>query len=195
MVVSASKPALVKLYDPDSFGEYIELYNNSNQVVDLSGWKLVNNAGWTLTIPAGKSIAPLSTFLLEFHEKASETASNYVYGVEYPKFKLDNGAEQLVLLNPTGTYSDTLAYTDTGWGLHGVFRSLERKNPAAAFGGSNFQDSSVLHAKAVTNLGQFYGTPGAHQGTAGTGSGNVVLNEVMSGRIYQSGQYRGRFLL
>ena len=187
IVVSTTKTAKVHLYDPDSFGEYIELYNTSSQAVDLSGWKLTNKAGWTLTIPTGKTVAPLSTFLLEYHEKASDTASNYVYGVDFSKFKLDNGTENLLLQNPTGTYSDSLAYNDTpAWGLHGVFHALERKNPNKPFIAGNNQDSSVLHAKTTANLGIYYGTPGVQQGTVGNGTGNVVINEVMSGRIYQS---------
>ena len=186
ITVSTVNAATVRFSDSDSFGEYIELYNASNKTVDISGWKLTNKAGWTLTIPAGKTVAPLSTFLMEYHQKATDTASSYVYGVDFSKFKLDNGTENLVLQNPAGTYSDTLAYTDTGWGLHGVYHALERKNPNLPFTATNYQDSNVVHAKTTNNLGDYWGTPGIQQGSAGNGTGNVVINEVMSGRIYQT---------
>jgi LruC domain-containing protein len=188
VVVSANAASNIHLYDPDSYGEYVELYNPTNAAVDLSGWKLTNKAGWTLTIPAGKSIAAKGTFLLEFHEKATDPAANYVYGVDFPKFKIDNGAENLVLANPAGSYTDTLAYTDTGWGLHGVYHSLERKNANLPFTAGNAQDGSVVHGKTTSNLGDYWGTPGVINTTetAGNGSGSVIINEVMSGRLYQT---------
>lgn len=186
LVVAAHDTAHVRFYDADSYGEYIELYNPTDQALNLEGWKLTNAAGWALTLPAGLSLAARQTFLLEFHQKATEVNAGYVYGNDYPKFKLDNGRETLVLSNPAGTYSDTLSYTDTGWLSHGVYHAIERKNPNQPFTAANAQDSSVAHAKTSNNLGDFYGTPGVHQGSAGNGSGNLVINEVMNGRIYRA---------
>ncbi len=186
LVVSTYAGAQVQIYDADSYGEYIELYNNSNQTVDLSGWTVKNADGWMVTAPAGQSVGPKQTFMLKYHAKATETAGGYVYGGAFPKFKLANGRDNIVLSDPTGAYSDTLSYTDTGWGSHGVYRALERKSPDLPFTAANSQDSSVAHSKTTANLGDYYGTPGIQQGSPGTGNGNVVISEVMSGRIYRN---------
>jgi len=186
LVVAAHDTAQVQFYDSDSYGEYIELYNPSDQAVNLDGWTLTNADGWILTLPAGVSVDPGQAFLLEFHQKATEVAAGYVYGDDYPKFKLDNGHETLVLSDPSGSYTDVLAYQDTAWWSHAVYHSLERLDPNLPFQADNAQDSSVSHAKTTLNLGDYYGTPGVHQGGAGDGSGSLVINEVMSGRIYRS---------
>ncbi len=186
LVVSAYDAAQVKVYDSDSFGEYIELYNASNQTINLGGWTLKNDDGWGLTLPAGLSVGVNQTFLLQYHAKTTTANAGFVYGSVYPKFKLGNAHDTLVLSNPTGTYSDTLSYTDVGWFSHGVYHSLERKNPNLPFAPGNAQDSLVANQRSNNNLGDFFGTPAVQQGSAGNGAGNLVINEVMSGRIYRS---------
>ncbi|MCA9900235.1 MAG: lamin tail domain-containing protein [Ardenticatenaceae bacterium] len=173
-------------YDADSYGEYIELYNNSGQTLNLAGWSLANEDGWRVTIPAGKSVAAGQTFLLEFHQEATNATADFVYGTLFPKFKLGNGSDTITLYNAAGTAVDTLTYTDTGWGNHGVYTALERKNPNLAFTATNAQNSATFVANNSTNLGSYYGTPDVHNGVAGNGSGTLVINELMTGRIYQS---------
>ena len=173
-------------YDPDSYGEYIELYNNSGQTIDLGGWTLTNNEGWAITIPDGLTVRNNKTFLLEFHTEATDKTANYVYGDNYPKFKLGNGSDTLTLRNADGNVVDTLSYSDSGWGSHGVYKALERVNPNQPFTAGNAQDSSSYQGKTSGNLGAYYGTPGIHQGSAGNGKSTLIINEVMNGRIYQS---------
>jgi LruC domain-containing protein len=186
LVVSSNDTAHIRVYDFDSYGEYIELYNASNQVINLGGWTLMNAEGWKMTLPSGLSVGVNQTFLLEYNQMATDPAAGFVYGAAYPKFKINNGRENLVLSNPTGTYSDTLAFTDTGWLSHGIYHALERQNPNLPFISSNALDSSIAHAKSSLNLGDYYGTPGVQQGSAGNGSGGLVINEVMSGRFYSA---------
>ncbi|MCA9919218.1 MAG: lamin tail domain-containing protein, partial [Anaerolineales bacterium] len=173
-------------YDSDSYGEYIELYNNSGQTLNLEGWSLANEEGWRVTIPAGKSVAAGQTFLLEFHQEATNATADFVYGTLFPKFKLGNGADTVTLYDAAGTAVDTLTYTDTGWGNHGVYHALERINPNLPFTSGNALDSPTYAANNNSNLGDYYGTPDFHQGSGGSGLGTLVINEVMTGRIYQS---------
>ena len=66
LVISTQAGAQVQIYDADSYGEYIELYNNSNQPIDLAGWTLKNADGWMVTVPAGQSVGPKQTFMLKY---------------------------------------------------------------------------------------------------------------------------------
>jgi hypothetical protein len=146
-------------YDPDSYGEYIELFNNSGATIDLEDWRLTNAEGWSVTLPAGLQVSPGATFLLEFHEKATNAGADYVFGDTYSKFKIDNGADTISLVNPAGEEVDAVSFTDTGWGSHGVYYALERVNPNAAFLAGNARDSSTAVAAGSSNLGSYYGTP------------------------------------
>ncbi|MCA9900236.1 MAG: VCBS repeat-containing protein [Ardenticatenaceae bacterium] len=173
-------------YDSDNYGEYIELYNNSGGWLNLAGWSLVNAEGYRLTIPAGKGVGAGKTFLLEYHEGATDATADFVYGDDFPGFKLGNGTDTLTLVNAAGTAVDSLAYTDTGWASHGVYHALERKNPNQPFIATNARDSATHHEDTENNLGDYYGTPDVHNGTAGNGRGTLVINEVMTGRIYHT---------
>ena len=185
LVVASHQNADVQVYDPDSYGEYIELYNNSSATVSLANWTLTNLDNWQITLPATATIAPGKTFLLEYHQKATDVAANYVYGTAFPSFKLRNDADTLTLSNPGGTYSDVLSYTDVAaWKSHGVYRALERVSPNTTFTSGNSRDATTAYAKTAYNLGDFYGSPGTHTGSAGNNAGSVIINEVMTGRIY-----------
>ncbi|MCA9935423.1 MAG: lamin tail domain-containing protein, partial [Anaerolineales bacterium] len=184
LYVYAYQPVNGVAYDPDSYGEYIELVNNSGQTVNLSGWYLSNDGGWTVTLPTGASIAPGAAYLLEFHERASNPAANFVYGSLYPKFKLDNGSDTITLHNANGETVDVVAYGDD-WGSHGVYRALERVNPNLPFTAVNAQDSATHISTSSSNLGDYYGTPGQRQGTV-SGQGSIIISELMTGRIYDA---------
>ncbi|MCA9971919.1 MAG: lamin tail domain-containing protein, partial [Anaerolineales bacterium] len=186
LYVYAYQPVSGIAYDPDSYGEYVELLNTGSQPVDLSGWSLANADGWQLTLPAGSTVQPGATFLLEFHEKASNAAARFVYGAAYPKFKLGNGADALTLFDAQGSAVDAVAYADTGWGSHGVHHALERINPNLPFTAANARDSLAYQATNSGNLGDYYGTPGQAHGVAPSGQGGVVINELLNGRLYQS---------
>ena len=62
LVVASHQNADVQVYDPDSYGEYIELYNNSSATVSLANWTLTNLDNWQITLPATATIAPVLAF-------------------------------------------------------------------------------------------------------------------------------------
>ena len=185
LVVSSHQTATVSVFDADSYGEYVELYNDSAVTVTLGNWTLTNADNWQITLPATATVGPGKAYLMEFHQKATNAPANYVYGAAYPDFRLGNGGDTLVLRDGAGNLVDSLSYTDAAeWGSHGVYRALERVRPDLPFVAANARDSGSFVDKSAANLGAYYGTPGARPGGGATGTGQVVINEVMSGRIY-----------
>ncbi|MGB0384795.1 MAG: FG-GAP-like repeat-containing protein [Ardenticatenaceae bacterium] len=185
LYISAGNTADVVVYDSDSYGEWIELYNDSNVEVNIGGWTLTNAARQTIRIPSETSIEPHGFYLLEYHPKATEVAGDLTWSTVNADFSLGNGGDTLTLSN--GKVSDVLSYDDSSWGAHhGNYYSLERSNASFAFNQKNYQDGSQLHRDAEQNLGAFYGTPGAlNSKQSYQDTGKVVINEVMSGRIYR----------
>ncbi|MEX2463570.1 MAG: lamin tail domain-containing protein, partial [Balneolaceae bacterium] len=114
--------------EPDDYSRYIELYNRSQKVIDLAGWKQANNTGTLRTLTdesyllqpgAYVVIAPneelLQVFL--FPELPLINAGNRLSA-------LKNGGDAIVIANESGVVIDSLVYTPD-WGGDGV--SLERR--------------------------------------------------------------------
>ncbi len=187
LIVSAYQTATVTVVDSDNYGEYVELYNGSSQTVNIGNWQIKSSTG-IMQIPVTATIKPGSTYLAQYHTLGTGATANYVYGAAYPNFRLDNGADSITLCDANcNNLKDTLVYSDTGWGSHGVYYSLERTDPTLPFTSSNARDSSVANLVSTKNLGDFYGSPGSFNGISHTlvTTGAVVINEVMTGRIYR----------
>lgn len=93
----------------DNFGEYddwIELYNKSAAVVDLSGYFLTDNPlnlnKWEF--PAGTIMQPNDYLIVWADEDSSQ-------GAYHANFKLSSIAELLLLLDPQGNVVDSLSWT------------------------------------------------------------------------------------
>ena len=184
----ANDATVAYVQDTDSYGEYIELRNNSDATMDISSYYITNRAGMSFTLPIGASIPAGGYYLLEQHFQATNASHDYTYGSAVPDFALDNGRETITLHRPDGSIVDTVAYDDAV-ASHGVFYALERIDPTAdGTQPGNWQDATVAVATANgTNLGAYFGTPGAENSGQAMGTGNIELaiNEVMSGRIYE----------
>jgi len=187
LYVFADEESDVIAYDSDSYGEWVELYNTTTETVDLNDWKLTNEAGRSVVLSG--TIAPESYYLLEYHEKATEETSDFVYGNLYPFFKLGNGWDTLTLRDDSDEVQDSFSYTET-WHSHGVYAALARITPTLSANDiNNWADATTLHANSVDSLGAFQGTPRAsNDAYAGDGSGSlegVVINELLTGRIWR----------
>lgn len=176
----------VEVFDTDNYGEYVELYNPTATAIDLSNWKLTCKRG-DIRIPAGKSIGAGQYFLLEYHEKATDSTADYVYGADtYGRtFRMDNAADSIKLLNATNTIVDQVNYGAT-WNSHGTYKALERTSGATAFTQTNCHDASTLTPTSGNNLGGYYGTPKADNTGFVSGGTNVIITELMTGRIYKT---------
>jgi hypothetical protein len=112
--------------------EWIELFNRSNQPVDLSGWSL--QGGVDFTFPAGTTIAP-SAYLLIADDEATLQAKHPAISIA-GSFNggLSNGGERLLLADATGNPADEVDYSDSGrWPIYpdGGGSSLELKDADA----------------------------------------------------------------
>ncbi|MBC7390182.1 MAG: lamin tail domain-containing protein, partial [Opitutaceae bacterium] len=133
------------LFNPYPFGtDFIEIYNNSNKVIDLKGWKCANLKNDTV---ANKSVIFSSTFLLKPYEYLALTEdrqnilNTYVKShpdrlIEVktlPTFYDDQGSA--IFLNSNDIIIDRFDYSQT---MHSPFInnkqgvSLEKINPTMA---------------------------------------------------------------
>lgn len=109
------------LYDPYGTGsDFVELYNRSDKVLSLSGWRLASVSGGV--VGTGLVITSNSTLLLPGEyalicEDGFNVAANYPQShtdrfveTDLPSFNNDEGS--VVLQDPTGTQLDRFDYND-----------------------------------------------------------------------------------
>jgi len=80
---------------PDNQEEWIELFNQNNFEVDITGWSIQDDSGKTYVLPASTIIAPNQFLVL----KRSQT-----------KITLNNNEEQLVLTASNGEIANEIGY-------------------------------------------------------------------------------------
>lgn len=116
------------LYDPsDDTPEFIELYNRSNQPVDLEGW-VIHDAGKSRPELPATTILPDAYLVVT----TDTTRLREVYTIPSDVIEaslpaLNNGGDLLVLRNRSGMALDSLRYTPSWGGDDGL--SLERQSP------------------------------------------------------------------
>jgi beta-lactamase superfamily II metal-dependent hydrolase len=109
----------------DSVEEWVELYNNHPEAVDIGGWKIVDNngSGATYTIPADTVMNP-GTFITIAMDS---TGFQALYGYDADLYgtlpALNNTGDALVLKTGLGALADAVAWeggagagTPAGWG-------------------------------------------------------------------------------
>jgi hypothetical protein len=137
-------------FDP---GDWIELYNNSDDAVDVSGWKF-KDATQELVLPDGVSIAAHEYLVLCQDLNDFQTLFPGVPIIMKAfDFGLSNGGEHISLLDSYGQYADSLTYGDSNpWPAtaDGQGATLELKDP--------FSDNSLAQNWMASDN---YGTPGA----------------------------------
>ena len=135
--------------------EYVELYNRSGEVVDLTGWVLTDRdtsegfafpSGSLPLQPGGYAVVADDTSLLEFFGPLE--ADLVLGGSGFPT--LNNTFDTVHLFDPAFTVVDCVAYAASWGGGRGI--SLERINPNL---GANDTDN---WGSCVLPVG---GTPGA----------------------------------
>lgn len=98
------------------FSEWIEFYNDTNEAIDLAGWKLYEAGGDTLIFTFSKSIPAKDYLLLE---RTTASAPDPVPGVSdesgsFGGSGLSNSGEFLVLKDASGTIKQSLDFSG-GW--------------------------------------------------------------------------------
>lgn len=151
-------------------GNWIELYNNTNATVDLSGWKIqFGTSTYTIT---NKSI-PANGYLVA-------SSKDSLMNVNYPGapllgeslgFGLDDASETIKVFNSANVLVDEVTYLDDAPWVEcadGNGQTLSLSSPMA----NNSLASSWL---CSGNMG---GTPGAANVNNCTASANIVINEL-----------------
>ncbi|MEM7553193.1 MAG: DUF4347 domain-containing protein, partial [Cyanobacteria bacterium P01_A01_bin.84] len=151
----------------DSSHEWIELYNNTDQEIDLSGWNLVGIGNNVVTIPDGQVIAAKGYFLLESNENAvNDINADYVYSGTLN----DNGERlSLIIADNNETTVDTANNNGGKWpaginfeGNPNVRLTMERTNPLNTGTDGNWHTHTGVGRNGTdVDDGEIYGTPKA----------------------------------
>lgn len=124
-----------------STDEWIELYNNSDQSVDLTNWHIDDDHGASDYVIVSGSVAAHGYFLIEDHEASvSNVTSDAIIDLS-----LANTGDSLQLYDPTGQLIDTVDGSGGAWyaGSSTAHTSMERIDSASAVdAGSNWADST-----------------------------------------------------
>ena len=137
--------------EPDGYSEYIELYNSSNKVFDLSGWQQANDTG-SRNIITEESVflTPGSYIVLLRNLNILDFISDIPYiNAGSNLSALKNGGDEIVITNESNVTLDSLRY-NPGWGGNGV--SLERRDLNA---------TSTNQNNWAESLSPLLGTPGS----------------------------------
>jgi Lamin Tail Domain/Bacterial Ig domain/Secretion system C-terminal sorting domain len=166
------------MYNPPNPGtdtlEYIELYNNSNATVDLSGWTF--SKGVTLTFAQGTSLPAKGYIVACFNPAYLEARFQGVATAAYTG-GLSNGGEAIELKDASGNIIDDVTYGNAApWAVeaNGQGASLVLCDPNA----DNSQAVNWRAATTATNVTiagiQIKANPGADAGC--TGANELTAN-------------------
>jgi CotH kinase protein/Lamin Tail Domain len=116
--VAAASPVVINELMPSNattasdetgvYGDWIELYNNSNQAVNLTGWHLTdedtNLERWAF--PAGTTIPANDTLIIWADDMEDLTSGLHA------NFKLSASGESLYLVNPARAFADQVVFVN-----------------------------------------------------------------------------------
>lgn len=151
-----------------STDEWIELYNNSAQAVDLAGWHVVDDHGASDYKILSGTIAANGYFLIEDHEAAvSNVTSDAVIDLS-----LANTGDSLELFDSTEQMIDTVNGSGGMWYAGGAttHASMERIDPSlTADVASNWASSTGGTGAKSSGGSDLAATPGAKNSQAVAG--------------------------
>ncbi len=150
------------MYDPDSVpddkGEWVEIYNTTDQAININGFRLTGNDGNMVMISGSVWVEPGQYFIWGANSLESQNGGvtvNYDY-VEVD-FVLENTTDSVILRNMFGQPVDEVIYNElAGWPL-AQGASIQLMHP-------NLDNSQAKHWKVSTTYygnGTNRGTPGA----------------------------------
>ncbi len=148
----------------DSNDEWIELHNNTNQPITLTGWTLVAVDG-TPSIALSGTIAANGFFLLERTDQNTiiDVTENQIYSGS-----LSNSGEALTLKDALGNTIDAANGNDGAWpaGDDTTHSSMERIHLSSADSDSNWATNDGIHRNGLdASSNSINGTPGASNST------------------------------
>lgn len=143
--------------------EWIELKNNTDHAVDLTGWTLSSTSDGTPFVNLSGIIAPGGYFLLERTDNRTvkDVDADQIYSGS-----LKNSGEKLRLQDASGTVVDEANGDGGGWpaGRAGSgappYASMERTDPLSAGGDENWHTNDGVTRNGIDAAGEpINGTP------------------------------------
>jgi hypothetical protein len=164
--------------------EWIELYNNTNQAINLTGWRIVsltdNSPNFTIssTDCSNLTIPAKGFFLLE--RTSESTVSDIAADCIYTGSLSDTG-EALALRDPSNNTIDTANGDGGAWpaGTTSPRATMERIALSAADSDANWDTNDGVHRNGLdANNNPINGTPKAPRQRASFNALDVVISEV-----------------
>lgn len=162
--------------------EWVELYNNTDSDIDLTGWKLQAEDG-TPTITLSGVIPARGFFLLERTDDntVNDIAADLVYGNDGSSWALSNSGEKLLLKDPNGIVIDTANGNGGPWpaGTSSPRATMERIDPTVPDSDTNWDTNDGVHRNGLdANNNPINGTPKAPRQRASYNARDIVISEV-----------------
>ncbi|MCG2588005.1 lamin tail domain-containing protein [Rhodohalobacter sulfatireducens] len=182
------------MYDePDGYTEYVELYNISNKVFNLSGWQQANDTATRRVLTEGQVYFPPESYMIILpNEELLSVFPDIDFinaGSSLPALK--NSGDEIVITNAEGVTLDSLRYSSE-WGGDEV--ALERIDQGAISSDMNNWNESLAILK---------GTPGEENSVDVDTEGPKLLSAdyideksirvLFSGALDQAKIYRSNF--
>jgi len=151
--------------EADYRDEWIELYNNTDRDIDLTGWTL-EAADGTPSITLTGTIPAKGFFLLERTDDktVSDIQADQIYGNDGPAWALKDEGETLFLKDPAGSLIDSANSDGGAWpaGSKASRSSMERIDPLAPDSDANWATNDGVHRNGLdANAHPINGTPRA----------------------------------
>jgi uncharacterized repeat protein (TIGR01451 family) len=164
--------------------EYVELYNNTDSALDISGHRLRASTGQTVTVPAATTLPPRAHYLIA--HQTGYTLSSYAAPDEtYSDFDLDSDAG-LILVDSSGALLDAVGFGSspapfrqgsaltavTAPGQYAFVRKLTTGRPQAT--GDNSQDFALVATEPSLIAGSVLGAPGPENSSSPVNLGGRI---------------------
>lgn len=159
-----------------SSDEWLELYNNTNQSIDLNNWSVEDDNG-AQTYPLQGSIAAHSYFLVESRETATSIPGDVIKSTS-----LSNSGDSLVLKDASQPIVDTVNSTSGAWfaGSATTHASMERIDlQADGDQAGNWHTAASISTATSSNGGHIVGTPKA-QNSSSSGNSSTTQSTSIS---------------
>lgn len=155
--------------------EWIEIYNTTDNMIDLSNWHLIDDGVVVFVFPEGSQIASKTYQLIEDKELVTDIPSDYIYNMS-----LANTGDTLQLADANGQIIDSVNLSGNTWyaGSSTTYATMERINPYLGDFKENFA-SAVSENGAKGSLGSgILGTPRSQNSVFDLGEGQSNFNQI-----------------